>query len=343
MNRWIEIILNISFWAITGWLITSSYSMVAIDHEIHDGVESILIERDNELIKEIIWYLLISAAMFYANLTILSNKVDSLLQPGTFLLTGLVLIAAFTCQMVSEQIGFPSAVRTPATLSVGVIVFYCSASIAYGVAKHAFHKDKQHQRLIIDKKQAELNLLRNQLHPHFLFNALNNLLSLVDQKKSPVLADSIDKLSSLLRYVIDDIQSEKVPISKEIDFLKRYVALQMLRYEHDEVDFSLTIDGNETDVMIEPGIFIPFLENAFKYGTKPEEQAKIEVNFTFDQPGTVYFSIKNRMLVANQLDRKGTGIAYTRNRLQLVYPDRHQLAINQNNGQFEVTLEIRTK
>ncbi|MEQ8473543.1 MAG: histidine kinase [Marinoscillum sp.] len=343
MNRWIEVIVNIAFWGITGWLITSSYSIVSLDHEIIDGVETIQVERDTALMYKIIWYLSIAAIMFYLNVVVIIQKADSGINPQLFLLIGSVLIVAILITQLSERMGFPVLLRTPATLSVGLIFFYFSTSIAYGAAKHSLKKEKQHQKLILDKKQAELNLLRNQLQPHFLFNALNNLLSLVDQKKSPVLAGSIDKLSSLLRYVIDEIQADKVEVQKEIDFIKQYADLQMLRYDKDEVDFDLTINGTAKNLLIEPGIFIPFIENAFKYGTKPEEHSKIKVVLIFSELGTLQFYIHNKVLVNNQLDRKGTGIAYTRERLQMVYPAKHKLMIDQTDHSFEVTLEIDTK
>ena len=193
---------------------------------------------------------------------------------------------------------------------------------------------------MVDKKQAELTLLRNQLQPHFLFNALNNLLSLVNPSENPKLANSFDRLSQLLRYVIEETSTDKVSIAKEIEFLKNYIQLQILRFNEGEVDIEFEVIGPYDSQQVEPGLFIVFLENAFKYGTEPEKTAKIQILFELSDPYSIQFQIKNKVLMRN-INGVGTGIEATRKRLGLIYPEAHQLSIA-NAEEFLVKLIIKT-
>ncbi|MCB0753523.1 MAG: histidine kinase [Ignavibacteriae bacterium] len=203
-------------------------------------------------------------------------------------------------------------------------------------------RDKDYlQKLLIEKKQTELNMLRNQLQPHFLFNALNNLMSLANSSKNVKLVNSFDKLSQLLRFVIEDNQTEKIAIDKEILFLKNYIDLQLLRFEEEEVQIQFKIIGKYNTQKVEPGLFIPFVENAFKYGTEPERTAVVEIEFDLTNEKEVQFKIKNKILIASK-NNFGTGIETTRKRLELIYPNRHKLAITETKD-FIVQLYINTQ
>jgi len=231
----------------------------------------------------------------------------------------------------------------PSGLIWGITLFYFTASITYGISKVWLHTEKQKQQLSLEKTEAELNLLRAQLHPHFLFNVLNNLLAMIDQKASPELAHSLNKLSGLLRYVVNDTAQDKVPINKEIKFIKDFAELQSLGYEEGEIKFDLSINGPYGLQLIEPGIFVPFIENAFKYGVEPEKESTIKVTFDVTNERKIRFKITNPIhLNMQHMESSNTGIRSTQERLQLVYPDRHSLTIDQDEL-FSVQLEITTE
>lgn len=242
---------------------------------------------------------------------------------------------------VTEIRFFSSTPPIPKQIAFGLAIFYFSISIAYGLVKNSIFNEQRHQKLIIDKKQAELSLLRNQLQPHFLFNALNNMLYMVNRSDNPKLASSFDKLSQLLRFVIEDNKSKKILISKEVTFLKNYIDLQKLRFEEEEVSVQFNVKGKYDEQKIEPGLFIAFVENAFKYGTEPEKSTNITIEFDFLNVDSVQFEIKNKkmMTVINGI---GTGIATTKKRLELIYPDKHELKI-QNGDDYIVQLKIYTQ
>lgn len=338
-----EILLNLLFWGLTGWLITSGFSIQSQEIQNINGVETIRIVRNETIIIKLLLCIGIAVILFYANLWNILRLYQQQNKTTTIFYSILILLCAFAIYYILERSNIPGPPFVlPASLITGILFFYFTCSISYGIGKIWLLADKQKQLLVIEKQHSELARLRNQLQPHFLFNALNNLLSLVDQKQSPLLADSIDKLSGLLRYIIDETAQYKVPVQKEINFIKNYAALQLLRFEKDEVVFNLEITGECTQQKIEPGIFLPFVENAFKYGAAPEQQTTINLWIDLSETNQLKFCISNHCFHSTSSPKgNGTGITSTKERLNLVYPGKHFLKIT-NNKLFQVDLTIIT-
>lgn len=343
-SRVFEYLLNLLFWVVTAWLISNSFSIQAQEFELVDGVETVSFIRNESLLYRILLCIGLAALLFYANLWNLLRLRQQEVSRAAVVLWGVgMLVGASLLYVLLEHwwTRFPE-LALPAALRMGILLFYFAVSVAYGLAKVWWITNKQQQELVLARKQAELQLLRNQLQPHFLFNALNNLLALVDQRQSPLLADSIERLSQLLRYVIDETRKGQVGLRQEIDFIRNYAEVQLLRFEPGEVSFNLTVGGAHDEQQLEPGLFIPFVENAFKYGTEPEQQSTIYCSFDLTQAGVVFFSISNQVrMEAAASARKGTGIESTQRRLALLYPNRHQLKV-QRGTEFVVELKIST-
>lgn len=329
-RTWIEVSLNLLFWLLTGWLILSSYSVVLHEVELVNGEEKVRIERSGFLISALSLVLVVAALLFYANLKntlrLSENAWTRVLPVSLGLLAISIMVYHVVANLIFKQPGSP----LPHELSSGLLVFYFAVSSAYGVGIVWARGEEQRRQLALEKKQSELNLLRNQLQPHFLFNVLNNLLSMVDQQANPQMAQSLDRLSGLLRYVVDETNAETVTLKREIEFLKNYADLQLLRFVRDEVDFRLEIMGNPDNRLVEPGLFLPFVENAFRYGAEPESHSVISVQFDLTTPDAIGFRIENPMYPQLRSNSHGTGIASVKRRLELVYPDRHSLKITEN-------------
>jgi len=342
-NKLLEIVANVVFFTVTGWFIVSGFSIESQQVEIINDVEIITSERNTSLIIRLLVCIGISVVMFYLNLfnlkklALQDSKTRILLSSSSLLIVA-ILTFSILIHWVWKTISFPSY------LGIIIIVFYFTISTAYGLSKAWIHAERNQQKLLIDKKQAELNLIRNQLQPHFLFNALNNLLSMVDQQESPLLANSFEKLSQLLRYVIEETKSSTVSIQKEIEFIKNYGALYLLKYEPDEVNFSICIKGDSENIFVEPGIFIPLVENAFKYGTEPEKTSEISIAFDLSKENLVIFRIRNSISsISQKKETTGIGLQATKERLQLVYPNNHHLIITEQEDKYLVELTIHTK
>jgi len=339
----IEIATNILFWLLTSWLITSSLSIESKEIDIVNGVESVQINRNVNIIINLLVTIGLSCILFYSNLQniLRLNSREKLYKVVVIALLLFCLSIALNYTINYFTLPY-TRILMPSGLIWGITLFYFTASITYGISKVWLHTEKQKQQLSLEKTEAELNLLRAQLHPHFLFNVLNNLLAMIDQKASPELAHSLNKLSGLLRYVVNDTAQDKVPINKEIKFIKDFAELQSLGYEEGEIKFDLSINGPYGLQLIEPGIFVPFIENAFKYGVEPEKESTIKVTFDVANERKIRFKITNPIhLNMQHMESSNTGIRSTQERLQLVYPDRHSLTIDQDEL-FSVQLEITT-
>ena len=336
---WIEVFVNILFWISTAWLITTSFSIQSQEIEFINDVETIRVVRNSGLINQILLCISVSFIAFYLNAWLTFNLNKSKTNIKSVWVSAFILLISLTLIFLLSEIVFASnGLPIPKQIAFGIPIFYFTLSIAYSLAKLWVHSSQRQQQLMIDKKQAELNLLRNQLQPHFLFNALNNLLSMVDPSENPKLVDSFERLSQLLRYVIEGTHEEKVSIEKEIAFLKNYIELQMLRFSEGEVSVEFKVNGAFSSQKVEPGLFIAFVENAFKYGTEPENRAKIDIEFELTNPESIQFKIRNKVLMKS-INGIGTGIDATRKRLEMIYPDSHKLDVSKDEF-FTVNLTI---
>jgi len=221
-------------------------------------------------------------------------------------------------------------------------IFYVAVVVCYGFTKKWIQHEQEKKELELIKNRTELNLLKQQLQPHFLFNTLNNLLAMVNQTDNPKLAQSIDKLSGLLRYVVYDTKSEKVAITEEITFIKNFAELHLLRFEDDEIDFKIKTSGNFDAQYIEPGIFVCYVENAFKHGVQPEENAFIHIDINISKEDRIVFSIENSIpKVPFDTKSGGFGLKSNQERLDLAYPDKHSIVFKSDET-YRVELTINT-
>lgn len=221
-----------------------------------------------------------------------------------------------------------------------LFLFFLASSIAYRLIIDKTRADNLVRDKETENLKTELSLLRSQASPHFLFNVLNNMVALA-RKKSDLLEPSLIKLSSLIRYTVYDTLEETVDLEKEIDYLESYIDLQRQRFGSN-VAFHVTLTRPQQNLHIEPMLLIPFVENAIKHGTGFIENA--EINITLQATGnTLFFLVRNRYN-AQENDVKdktsGIGLANVKRRLNLLYPNSHQLQIDKTDGVFTVKLEL---
>lgn len=191
-----------------------------------------------------------------------------------------------------------------------------------------------------EKSTAELNALKNQVNPHFLFNTLNALYALGIAEKGEKTADGIAKLGTLMRYNLNDAKSDFIPLKKELDYLEKYIELQQLRVTSNN-DLRINIEKEESEnYQIAPMLLIPFIENAFKFGVSATEPTVIDLkiqttsnSLTMELYNTI---IKNRQ----QIEGNGIGLSNTRKRLAHLYPNQYELIIEEAPNEFEVHLTI---
>jgi two-component system LytT family sensor kinase len=199
------------------------------------------------------------------------------------------------------------------------------------------------QALITQTMQSELRFLRSQINPHFLFNTLNNLYALT-LKKSDKAPEIVLKLSEIMRYMLYECNEKRVYLSKEIQYMQNYLDLERIR-QPEGAEISLNVEGRVSDQMVAPLLFVPFLENAFKHGLNNYIQSGgfVRVRIIV-QDDLLEFSIENskteNMPRLEHPRSGGIGLVNIRQRLLLLYPDQHELDIQDEPNRFIVLLHL---
>lgn len=199
------------------------------------------------------------------------------------------------------------------------------------------------EKLKAEKLVTEIAYLKTQVDPHFLFNTLNAMYALALEEESPKTADSIIKLSTLMRYNLHDSNTEFISIEKEINYIEKYIALQKLRLnENNRLDVDIKVDANDTtNVKIAPLLLIPFIENAFKYGVSPSKETEIKIKIHADYEA-IELRISNTFIFnTNNSELKGVGLQNVEKRLNLLYPKQHTLISNQSGKMYYTHLVIK--
>jgi LytS/YehU family sensor histidine kinase len=216
----------------------------------------------------------------------------------------------------------------------------CGVLLSLKTLKTWHQKQVENETLTREKANAELQLLKAQIHPHFLFNTLNNIYSFT-LTKSSLAAELVQKLSDMLSYMITDCEQIMVPLEKETQLIEDYIGLEKVRYG-DRLDIQMHINGDCKNKMIAPLLMIPFVENCFKHGAsimrgKQWMQLSIHVN-----NNVLYFNLTNSKPLhpVNSKSKNGIGLLNVKKRLALLYPDKHHLIITANDGVYNVQLQI---
>lgn len=295
---------------------------------------------------------IINMAIFYlVSLVLIPNYVaDKKL--GKFLLLlmtvvgGLTLLETLIDYYFLEYVYSSHEETFASQLLINSLVHFVFFSLAlgYGFTRSWFVQEQKKQQLSREKLTAEINFLRTQLNPHFLFNVLNMAYSSASQSGDDRTADIIEKLSGMMRYMLYESNVEKVNLEHEISFIRNYIKLHKMRFSDDmpvKVDFQ--VKGNATPYRIAPLILISFIENAFKHGVKLEQESVIHISMNVHE-GEMEFVCTNPVFtVHNGLDRNSSGIGLenTRKRLEIIYPGSHKLRIMEKDRIFKVYLWLK--
>jgi LytS/YehU family sensor histidine kinase len=211
-------------------------------------------------------------------------------------------------------------------------------------------KMKGNEEINVLKKElgqthASFDFLRSQINPHFLFNALNTIYGTAIQEKAERTSEGIEKLGDMMRFMLQENIQDKIALSREIDYLNNYISLQKLRTDPSPgIKIDTAIEQPLQSVQIAPMLLIPFAENAFKHGISFREPSQIRISLEL-RDRTLYFDVYNtkheRPESDPEKDRSGIGLANVRQRLQLLYPKKHELVIRDAAKDFFIHLTIQ--
>jgi hypothetical protein len=211
--------------------------------------------------------------------------------------------------------------------------------IAFKLFKDWQQKQKDNLDLKKENANAELLLLKAQIHPHFLFNTLNNIYSFT-LDKSPQAKKMVKMLEDMLHYMIEECEQPQVSLDKEIAILKDYFELERIRYGN-SIDMQVEVTGDTTGKRITPLLMIPFVENSFKHGTSQILREPWIKMFIQADDDVLHFSLTNSKPAEETTQhRKGIGLHNVRKRLELLYPATHLLLVESTKNTFTVNMQI---
>lgn len=223
-------------------------------------------------------------------------------------------------------------------------ILFVGITTALKLSRKWFISREELQQLRLEKLEAELQFLRTQINPHFLFNTLNNLYSLILTNQNDKAGEMVLKLSGIMDYMLHDSKSDRVELSTEINQLKNYLDLECLRFSNtDRIHFRCESDN--AAYRIAPSLLLPFIENGFKHGIgNTLNNGFINVNIKAIR-GTLDFTVENskpqNMVKAGLNGKNGIGLSNIKRRLEILYPDYHTLEISDNPTSYHVHLKLQ--
>lgn len=236
----------------------------------------------------------------------------------------------------------PALTRSSSVILVCVLLIILLASIFKIIRQNYISLDEKKTlenkflQTKLELKEQELRFLKMQIHPHFLFNSLNTIYGFAIDKADEA-PEMILKLSNLLDYILYQIEKPKVPLKEEINHLEDYIALEKMRF-HDTLLVNFIIQSCDDTIQIPPMLLIPFVENSFKHGALIDGILKVDILLKY-QDNCLFFEVQNSS--KGQSDANGgIGLTNIKKRLEMLYPEKHQLEVSQTNDTFKILLKI---
>lgn len=242
------------------------------------------------------------------------------------------------------------AIHSPAVLFVGIAAAVLTLVVIIPVSNLIFEKYDSvlgkisTLTLQVDQGSANLSFLRSQINPHFLFNALNTLYGTAMVENADRTGEGIQKLGDMMRFMLHENNQEKIAVEREKEYLENYVDLQLLRIkEQPQIDISFSRAEEGCKGEIAPMLLIPFVENAFKHGISFQKKSWVKISLRC-LAGSVHLDVNNSIhrTLENDPEKKASGIGLenVRQRLQLLYPNKHELVIRENELEYFIHLSI---
>ncbi|CAN5185594.1 histidine kinase [soil metagenome] len=345
---WLEILLHLLFWTVIFYV---HASLTSLSQRFMENINGVIVEkitRKSTYPASFITFGLLML-LFYGNTFWLLKAV--LRYRNSFIKFITVLSGAATVFLLNYLLVYLFISHTTITthewmrlqvVMVFIFLFTLGLSVAYFFSKEWIRNELLRKQLQAVNLSTEIKFLRSQVNPHFLFNTLNNLFSMAQQKGNDELADGISKLSGMMRYMIYESNADTVPLKNEIEYLKSCIALNKLRFDDDEAKVKFHYPEDNGGLFIAPMIFIPFVENAFKHGVLigSSSQIDIAISVTGKQ---VMFTCENKnfnFIKKMDGDAGGIGLENVKRRLTLLYADKFELSTENDAGYYKVKLKI---
>lgn len=348
MAKILEPIIHIFFWALILYITFINFGIKV--QIINIGGETKYVKHFLSVFLILISIdLLFKAIMFYGNTKFLlprlfksKSKTQRIIEILSLFAITIVVSLVINLYIINSFFDFNLQKDTALTsYSLLLHIFFLLLSFGYFLAKDWYRNETIKREIIQEKLETELNFLKAQINPHFMFNTLNNLYSDARKNQDKIVANGIAKLSHIMRYMIYDSNVEFVSLDKEIHYLESFIELQKLRISEDD-PFELVFNKENVDLTlkISPILFIPFVENAFKYGLSIDEKCFIHISIeTYENK--LFFKVLNSKFNTQSIkEHSGVGLVNVKRRLALLYPHKHHLELIDESKEYKVILEL---
>jgi sensor histidine kinase YesM len=336
---WLKVLLSVLFLIPLGYVIIEAIRPDGNKEDVNDVVEYFV----KNFLYVVVFHLTIISAVYY-NLKVLITQFLSKSKFGSYslyafglcILTALVNFGLFNffIDKLFPSLFYISYFRIWELILI-VAAYLIFTSILFLIWQYAL--------MLIEKRDAarnELSALKAQINPHFLFNNLNTIYSMAEQKDERT-SEVILKLSDFLRYILYDTSAETIPLGKEVEIIRTYVELQKERVNPEITQVLLTMKGDFEQATIAPLLLLPLAENCFKHGIGKNTSA-IRINISYDGRN-LFFITENQIALREKTDTEengGLGIQNVEKRLKLIYPDRHSLDYHEKDGLFHLEMKV---
>lgn len=332
MRKSVQIMFHLSFWIFTGLLISLVYHLLSIPGTWFGGGAP----GFKKYLTALSIVLPIGVCIFYAFYYSLNFFIR---HPYLFIWIALFYTILIPFLIFREKYVFGFIDLMSISIVLFPLLYFNIFGFLFKTVTEWIKDRKIKAELEKDKLTSQLELLKSQINPHFLFNTLNNIdVLILDEPKKA--SDYLKKLSEILRFMLYETNTERVPLSKEIEYIKKYVELQKVRTLNKKF-VELAIIGKMEGKFIAPMIFIHFVENAFKYATNKKIENAISIRFDISE-NEVSFFCKNHVNLPDvkSQDNNGLGFKLIKKRLDLIYKKDYSLNVNSEDNWYIVQLEI---
>lgn len=272
-----------------------------------------------------IWKLTLYTALLFLVTTVIDRLFIGLVDSRVFQIEG-----AFQCSIVNIDAIIRNALILLSVMGIAFVIRFYQMHLANEKFQHS---------LIQDKLSNQLSFLKAQVSPHFLFNALNNIYSDCVQKKEHEIASSIEHLSGIMRYLTYDSDTKHVSLEKEKELISNYINVEQMRISSsDDVSISFVAEGDFSQHKIIPVLLLPLVENTFKHGIQPEQTCYIHISMKMT--GDILIFETRNTNHSKSTDSDGIGLSNVRERLSILYKDRHTFTIQEGNTDYVLSLQI---
>lgn len=333
MKKSVQVMFHLLFWVFSSLLIILVFQLLNLMVAVIGGQ----MPDVQETLKILLATVPIGACIFYTSYFSLNYFVK---RPKRFIWIGLLYVILIPILIFIEIQESGNADLLDILIFILPLSYFNLFGFLFKTFMEWIADRKIKAELEKDKVKSQLELLKSQINPHFLFNTLNNIdVLILDEPKRA--SDYLKKLSEILRFMLYETDAKKVPLSKEVEYIKKYIELQKIRTSNDKF-VNLDIIGETKDRFVAPMIFIHFVENAFKYATNKKIENAISIRFDISE-NQLLFLCKNHINSTDitKQENNGLGFRLIRQRLDLIYKMDYKLNVSNEDNWYIVQLEIK--